>query len=618
MNTFLPERLRRIRVAFAVCGVLAVWSIIGLLGGSSFAQGNSSDNKETQGPNPASCGFTWTEENAVGIQNSYYLNGVAAISADDVWVVGEETIPSSTRVVLEHWDGISWTHIPQGDVNGDVISLDAVSAVATDNVWAFGTNEAGLTVPVHWDGVGWTVFPGPGSPLYSINDGLAFANNDLWIVGQRFIMDHYQSYAAHRTNNSWSLVPIPGGSLPESTIQSISAVGPDDIWVVGYSYTFANPTRVAFTSHWDGNSWTEVALPALGTSSMLLDVSALAADNAYAVGTYEDQSGSTLSAVLHWDGSAWALEDALGNTPQTLVDRGGGEMWAMGKGPYLQVQYLDSYFGWSATGGPDIFPSLYLSGYMKSASADGEIWVVGTEYSQEVNLGWIRHYGEKVISYADVSQDDGFFPYIKCLSCAGVINGYACGGPGEPCNTTNDPYFRPGNPVTRGQLAKIVVEASNTSGRVNNPPGNIFEDVPAGSTFYQYVIALAAQGAISGYPCGGPGEPCIAPDNKPYFRPNATASRGQLAKIVSEAAGFADPIGPGTQTFEDVPEGSTFHLYVERLAMRSVISGYPCGGPGEPCVAPGNRPYFRPGALVTRGQTAKIASNTFMPSCQAR
>jgi hypothetical protein len=32
---------------------------------------------------------------------------------------------------------------------------------------------------------------------------------------------------------------------------------------------------------------------------------------------------------------------------------------------------------------------------------------------------------------------------------------------------------------------------------------------------------------------------------------------------------------------------------------------------------PQNRPYFRPNNDVTRGQAAKIISNTFFPNCQS-
>ena len=56
----------------------------------------------------------------------------------------------------------------------------------------------------------------------------------------------------------------------------------------------------------------------------------------------------------------------------------------------------------------------------------------------------------------------------------------------------------------------------------------------------------------------------------------------------------------------------------ERVAelVNAVISGCTCGGSGEPCVPPGNRPYFRPYGSATRGQSAKIVANTFYPGCQ--
>ena len=44
------------------------------------------------------------------------------------------------------------------------------------------------------------------------------------------------------------------------------------------------------------------------------------------------------------------------------------------------------------------------------------------------------------------------------------------------------------------------------------------------------------------------------------------------------------------------------------------MSGYPCGGVGEPC-GPNNLPYFRPNNYASRGQTSKIVGNTFFPGC---
>jgi hypothetical protein len=110
------------------------------------------------------------------------------------------------------------------------------------------------------------------------------------------------------------------------------------------------------------------------------------------------------------------------------------------------------------------------------------------------------------------------------------------------------------------------------------------------------------------------GEPCIAPDNRPYFRPNNQITRGQLAKIVSGAAGWTET--PTGQTFEDVAPSSTFYLWIERMASHGIIGGYPCGGVGEPCIAPDNRPYFRPNNNATRGQMSKVAAGAFLPDCQ--
>ena len=198
------------------------------------------------------------------------------------------------------------------------------------------------------------------------------------------------------------------------------------------------------------------------------------------------------------------------------------------------------------------------------------------------------------ITFSDVPTDSTFYASIRCLACRGIISGYA------------DGTFRPNNQVTRGQLAKIV---SNSAGFAETPTQQTFEDAPPTNTFYQWIERLTARGYMSGYPCGGSGEPCIT--GKPYFRPFANATRGQTAKIVSNAAGFTEP--PSGQTFEDVPLTHTFYDFIQRLASRNVMGGYACGGVGEPCIS--GKPYFRPGNDVTRGQSAKIVANAFFPSC---
>ena len=63
---------------------------------------------------------------------------------------------------------------------------------------------------------------------------------------------------------------------------------------------------------------------------------------------------------------------------------------------------------------------------------------------------------------------------------------------------------------------------------------------------------------------------------------------------------------PDGQCFADVPPGHPFFSFANDLYRTDIVSGYTCGGPGEPC-DPYHRPYFRPAAAVTRGQMTKFA-----------
>lgn len=58
-------------------------------------------------------------------------------------------------------------------------------------------------------------------------------------------------------------------------------------------------------------------------------------------------------------------------------------------------------------------------------------------------------------TFSDVPFASTFYTYIETAVQHGIISGYQCGQP-EPCDPQRRPLFRPGNPATRGQIAKIV------------------------------------------------------------------------------------------------------------------------------------------------------------------
>ena len=197
-----------------------------------------------------------------------------------------------------------------------------------------------------------------------------------------------------------------------------------------------------------------------------------------------------------------------------------------------------------------------------------------------------------MLTFVDVAEGDWFYSYVQYLYCHNAVSGYTTNPPcgaGAPC-------FMPYNNTTRGQTAKIVVLAFNFP--INTTGGPHFTDVPVGSTFYNYVETARNLGLVAGYPDG-------------TYGPNTEVTRGQIAKIVVLAAIAADPahwtlLDPPNNTFQDALPGSTFYRYVEAAHAHGILSGYACGGPGEPCNPPTNKPYFRPGDNATRAQVSKI------------
>jgi hypothetical protein len=195
------------------------------------------------------------------------------------------------------------------------------------------------------------------------------------------------------------------------------------------------------------------------------------------------------------------------------------------------------------------------------------------------------------ITFSDVHPTDYFYTPVQYLACHGVISGYA------------DGTFRPYNNTTRSQMVKIVVLGFAITPYAPPSAGYTFADVPPANPFFSYIETAAHNNIVSGYACGGLGEPCDA-QNRPYFRPYANVTRGQLSKIVVVAAGWTQ-INPATQSFQDVFPNTAFYTFVETAYCHGIISGYSCGGPGEPCGTSG-KPYFRQFNDATRGQIAKI------------
>lgn len=519
----------------------------------------------------------------------------------------------------------AWRYMPNPGPNGRL----AISAVDHTSGWAIEFNAIYAWNGQSWQSQSFPAFP-PGTQDYSFVDVSAASSTEAWILGIYYDASFLpRPFVLHFSNGAWAFMPgltaltfttrtheggihvtlshiasvgsneayavgaidsqnepilihcTPQGCGYETSgittgfLNAVSGTSPADVWVVG------NDTATVY-EHYNGTTWQTSP----GPDVPLNDITSIAPNNVWAMG---------VDGPAHYDGISWSHPAGI-----TGLDHISGvaadNIWASGgSGPDRGIYHYDGT-QWHHTYSPPTPPSSIND---VAALPSGEAWAAAAD-------GNILFYGTDPY-YTDVVPDSTFYAYIQELTCRTIVNGYPCGSPNEPCDPANRPYFRPANNVTRGQLSKIVALSAGLPPITNT---RTFEDVAVGSTFHSYIESLYAAGAINGYPCGGPGEPCVAPANRPYFRPNATSTRGQIAKIVAITASYVDPTT--NQTFADVPVGSTFHLWIENLAARNIINGYPCGGPGEPC-DPSNRPYFRPSNNVTRGQMSKIAINTFFP-----
>ena len=168
-------------------------------------------------------------------------------------------------------------------------------------------------------------------------------------------------------------------------------------------------------------------------------------------------------------------------------------------------------------------------------------------------------------------------PHAASILCAaeyGLVSGYP------------DGTFRPGEPITRAQMATFVAAWLRTAtGTVLRTPDEpAFDDVAA-SVHGPAIEAIAAAGIVTGRADG-------------RFDPEASLTRGQFTRAVANAISYADvfeidgPLPPAVTepVFTDVAD-TTFEATILALAGVGITSGL---GDGR----------FDPTAPVTRGQLA--------------
>jgi hypothetical protein len=279
------------------------------------------------------CNGAWSTvatPNSGNVGDANVFLGMTAFSPTNVWAVGSwvtqwpGTPPSVTQTLIEHWDGSNWTLAYTPDI-GPNRQLFSISGATANDIWAVGSigrySGTPAAMPLVWRyNNGWTNPPFPSAPtdIVPVSNGdnklfavTAIATNDVWAVGYYRLDNNAGTVrnplAWHWNGTTWTQVAVPKATGTESdTLFSISATGSGDVWAVGES--FAGGVAHALVEHYNGTAWSVVSSPNVGAGdNIFYGVASTSATNAWATGFSTDASGTQHTLIEQWNGVSWSV-----------------------------------------------------------------------------------------------------------------------------------------------------------------------------------------------------------------------------------------------------------------------------------------------------------------------
>lgn len=159
---------------------------------------------------------------------------------------------------------------------------------------------------------GWSIVhsPNPTGILHVLNGVAAVTPNNVWAVGDYYSTSQsaYLSLIEHWNGTNWQVVPSPSENYI-TNLNAITAISANDIWAVGTTEPANSATGFTLIEHWDGTSWSIVPSPSPGKNlNRLWGVSAGPANDVWAVGDYSTKNGKLFKTLIeHWDGTSWSV-----------------------------------------------------------------------------------------------------------------------------------------------------------------------------------------------------------------------------------------------------------------------------------------------------------------------
>lgn len=119
-------------------------------------------------------------------------NAISAVSAKDIWVVGAAVDSATGASALEalHFNGTSWTPVPLQEPNATSVNINSLTAISANDIWAVGETAGGSsasdgsTLIEHFNGSDWSIVPSPTPGAVPMLTGVAGRSaTDAYAVG---------------------------------------------------------------------------------------------------------------------------------------------------------------------------------------------------------------------------------------------------------------------------------------------------------------------------------------------------------------------------------------------------------------------------------------------------
>lgn len=214
-------------------------------------------------------GQTWSPQSVpLPPKSDSHLNSISAVSSTDIWTAGfYYKRDGDQKNLIFHYDGTAWTNVPAPSPRKNYNDILAIDGLDANNAWAAGFKGYSTLMVMSWDGTEWHEVRLPRS--IRRHDGNFNAVDVVSPTEQWFFGDGFNSHpiAVHRVGGSFIATDVPNLKGTEAFSDGIATS--TEAWAVGEVFEFGTPHARA--THWDGSTWTDVAVEGSDTDGTLMD-----------------------------------------------------------------------------------------------------------------------------------------------------------------------------------------------------------------------------------------------------------------------------------------------------------------------------------------------------------